>query len=363
MSNKTSFTIEENLLEALGSLLPGEKSPISLLKGTGKAVTGEMIAKIRSEGITDTSGTIKPEYQHALETLAHSRSFARLKFSAGEKIFEFIVYFPNGNSSPVSLVHNENHVVVQDPPGTDQAFALMDQYIGHSVLASTTFNGEFSQAEALALFALMDLERGSLLHGLADGSDPQNAGFDLGSIMARVTNPKNNFQSLEFVLQSRIILSAPPTQEHIEIGLKSLVGKGMVFHQGIRYNLSDALYAITSRFLIIDSFIVAETGKLDQNNTMWGGSFLSLQAGVNDLLYLEGHAEEVIVKCITAAELLDLTGQFLSDPTIMTLPDAAALPEKTQQSVPAGGKKFCPDCGAQIKAGIKFCNGCGKKLV
>ncbi len=53
-------------------MLPGEKSPISLLKGTGKAVTGEMIAQIRSAGITDTSGTIKPEYHHAFDTLAQT---------------------------------------------------------------------------------------------------------------------------------------------------------------------------------------------------------------------------------------------------------------------------------------------------
>ena len=182
MSEKTSFTIDEDLLEAVGSLLPGEKSPLSLFRGSGHQLTSGITSRIRSSGIIDASGKVRTDYLHALDTLAHTRSFARLKFSAGEKIFEFIVYFPTDTSKPVSLTHNGSQLVVQDPSGIDQAFALMDQYIGHSVLSSTTFNGEFSHAEALALFALVDLERSILLRGLAEGSDPRNAGFDLDSI-------------------------------------------------------------------------------------------------------------------------------------------------------------------------------------
>ena len=363
MSDKISFTIDEDLLEGIGSILPGEKSPISLFRGKGRQVTGDMISRIRSAGFTDTSGKVKAEYQHALDTMAHTRSFARLKFSAGEKIFEFIVYFPTDMSKPVSVIHNDSQLVVHDPMELERAFTLMDQYIGHSILASTTFNGEFAQAEALALFALMDLERSALLHGLADGSDPENSGFDLAPIMDRVKNPKKNFQSLEFVLQSRIILSTPPTREQIENGLETLAGKGMVFLHGTSYRLSDSLFALISRFLIMDSFVVVETGKLDQNNTMWGGTFLSLQAGVNDLLYLEGHSEEVILKSITAAELMDLIGKCLSDPSLIAIP--AQVPATTPVQQPAAGlheKKYCLSCGATIQPGKKFCPQCGVKI-
>lgn len=363
MAEKITFTIEEDLLEAAGALLPGEKSPISLLKGTGGQVPGDATARVRAAGILDASGQIKQEYRHAFNTLAQTRSFARLKFSGGEKIFEFLVYFPTDSSEPVSLLHNGNKLVVEDPPGTDQAFALMDQHIGHSFLTSATFNGEFSQPEALALFALMDLERKTLLHGLADSADPQNAVFNLATIMDQVKNPKKNFQSLEFVLQSRIILTGQPTQDQIESGLLSLTGKGMVRQQSSGFSLSTGLYQITSRFLIMDSFVVLESLRLDQDNTMWGGSFLSLQAGVNDVLYLEGHAEEVIVKCIAAGELLDLMNSILSDPTFVMLP--AVTPSMGISPSPASAptKKFCPQCGAQLTEGKKFCNKCGAKVI
>jgi len=176
---------------------------------------------------------------------------------------------------------------------------------------------------------MMDLERKTLLNGLADGADPQNTVFSLDAIMEQVNNPKKNFQSLEFILQSRIILAGPPAQVQIESGLKSLAGKGMVRQQNSGFSLSTGLYEISSRFLIMDSFVVFESCRLDQDNTMWGGSFLSLQAGVNDILYLEGHAEEVIVKCITAGELLDLMNTILSDPEFIALPPAESRAETT----------------------------------
>jgi hypothetical protein len=362
MAEKITFTIEEDLLGAAGAILPGEKSPISLLKGRGGPAPGDATARIRAAGILDASGQIKQEYRHAFNTLAQTRGFARLKYSAGEKIFEFLVYFPTDSSEPVSLLHNGNRLVVEDPSGIDQTFRLMDQHIGHSFLSSTTFNGEFSQPEALALFALMDLERKTLLHGLADNAEPQNAAFSLPVIMGQVKNPKKNFQSLEFILQSRIILAGQPTQDLIESGLQSLTGKGMVQKQGSGFSLGDALFEISSRFLIMDSFVVLESCRLDQNNTMWGGSFLSLQAGVNDILYLEGHAEEVIVRCITAGELLDLMNTILSDPAFIALPAVTPATEPSPGPAPAPAKKFCPQCGAQLTEGKKFCNKCGAKI-
>jgi hypothetical protein len=83
---------------------------------------------------------------------------------------------------------------------------------------------------------------------------------------------------------------------------------------------------------------------------------------VNDLLYIEGHFDEIIVKCITAAELLDIVGNVLSDPALITVPEP--LPPATSARRPdvAGSKKFCPQCGVPIGEGKKFCNNCGAKV-
>jgi hypothetical protein len=361
MAEKITFTIDEELLGAAGAMLAGEKSPISLLKGDGGPVPGDAAARIKAAGILDASGAIKKEYRHAFDTLAQTRGFARLKFSAGEKIFEFLVYFPADSSEPVSLLHNGSQLVVEDPAGIDHAFTLMDQHIGHSYLSSATFNGELSRSEALALFSLMDLERRSLLHGLADSTEPLNTAFDLSVIMDQVKNPTKNFQSLEFVLQSRIILDGQQSPDRIGEGLKSLAGRDLVQQQGSRFSLSPGLYEVASRFLIMDSFVILESIRLDGSNTMWGGSFLSLQAGVNDVLYLEGHAEEIIVRCITAGELMEFMNSILSDPAFIAIPEPAPS-QATRPSPAAPACRHCTQCGAEVADGRKFCSSCGAKI-
>lgn len=361
MTEKTTFTIDEDLLGAAGTILPGDKSPLSLLQGTESPVPGHAAARLRAAGITDASGTIRQEYRHAFDTLAQARGFARLKFSAGEKVFEFLVYFPADASVPVSLLHNGNRLVVEDPAGINQAFMLMDQHIGHSLLSSTTFNGEFTREEVLALFALMDLERKTLIHGIADNAEPQNVVFDLATIMEQVRNPYRNFQSLEFVVQSRIILDGQLTQDRIERGLAGLAGKGLLSQTGSGFLLNDGLYQVASRFLIMDSFMILESCRLDQDNTMWGGSFISLQAGVNDILYLEGHAEEIIVRCITAGELMEFVNNILSDASFIPIPSQSPVQPDAASPLPAS-HRHCTQCGAEIPPGKKFCGKCGFKI-
>ena len=358
MSDKIRFTIDEDLTEAVGTLVSAEKSPISLLRGSGKPVNDGMLTRLRSLGITDATGKLLGEYQHAAETLAQTRQFSRLKFSGGEKIFEFIVYFPSDNSVPVSVVHNGNQLIVQEPAAFEEAFSLVEQNTGHSILSSCTFDGKFSPEEAEALFALLDLERSTLLSRLAEEQEPQNTTFSPAAVVKKITGRKEHFQSLEYVIQSRMPPTPPPDQHAVASVLEALAGKGLVVHQGRQYHLSDALYALAGRFLIIDNFVVIESGRLDEAGTLWGGSAIVLQAGVNDLLYIEVHGEEVIVKCITGFELMDLAGKFMSDPTLVTIPVSAA----PATSAGAAGTKTCPKCGAPVKEGKKFCTNCGARI-
>lgn len=363
MSDTVRFTIDEDLSEAMGTILPNEKSPLSLLRPSGRPVTGEMMSRLRSAGIIDESGKIRGEYRHAAETLAGTRQFSRLKFSGGEKIFEFIVYFPRDNSVPVSVIHNNDQLIIQEPAAFEEAFALVDQNVGHSILASCTFNAEISHTEAMALFALIDLERSSLLSALAQESEPHNAVFSPDAVMKKITGRKEHFQSLEFVIQSRILPATLPEQTAVASALTSLARKGLIIRNGENCLLSDMLYAVAGRFLIIDNFVVVETGRLDNDGNLWGGSFLSLQAGITDLLYLEVHGDTVIVKCITGFELMNLTDTFMSDPSLVIFPEQVSSGSSAEKpSTGSSKEKICPHCGVELKEGKKFCSNCGAKV-
>jgi len=360
MDEKISFTMEEDLLPVVGTLHSGEKSPLSLLKGTKKQIPADSISRLRSRGIVDASDKIKSEFEHAVETLARTSTFARLKFSAGKTIFEFIVYFPEDQTSPVSLTHNAHEIIVHDPAAIDDIFDLIDQNVGHSGLLSVQFSGEFSHEEALALCAMLDLERNALLRRLAGGTEPVQRAYNLPQITSWAGDKKKSYQSFEFVVQSRIGLSSPPTPQQIQNGLLSLAAKGHVLRPESKFQLNETLENVAGRFPIIDNFAIVETVKLVNNKTLWAGSFISLQAGVNDLLYLESIDGKIIIRCITGLELLNLVARSLSDPDYIKVP-SEPLPAPSSPELPKKGS-FCSKCGAPIRVGKQFCAKCGEKV-
>ncbi len=101
MSTKTSLTINEDLLDALAQAVPAQKSQLSILNVKASKVAPEKMARLQSAGIIDAAGTIKQQYRQLLEALAKVRNVATLKYTAGSRLFEFIVNFPDSKNSAV----------------------------------------------------------------------------------------------------------------------------------------------------------------------------------------------------------------------------------------------------------------------
>jgi hypothetical protein len=364
MSSKISLAIDEDLLDALGQAVPGQKSPLSLLnvKGTGK-VAAEKMARLQSAGIIDAVGNVKQDYRQVLDALAKARNVSTLKYTAGSRLFEFIVSFPESKSSPsISVFHDGNQLIIEAPASVEKAFTLIDQNVGHSKLASSSFSGILSTEEAMAVFALMDLERAANLRAIAGGTALKSGAFELSAIIGKVINRKDSFQSLEFVLQSRLDLAAPPTSAQIESGLKSLVDKKLVVQEGSKYHLSKELSHFAGRLPIIDNYVTIESGRLDPNDKLIFASFTALQAGVNDILYLENRDQEVVVRSVSGMQLVGLIAKFLNEPDAIKLPNAANKTSQPTQATSANPKKYCKECGTALEPSSKFCPNCGNKI-
>lgn len=363
MSSKTSLAIDEDLLDALGQAVPGQKSPLSILdvKATGK-VAAEKTARLQSAGIIDAAGNVKPQYLQVLDALAKARNVATLKYTAGSRLFEFIVSFPDSKSSPaISVLHDSNQLIIEAPAAVEEAFTLIDQNIGHSKLASSNFSSKLSVEEAMALFALMDLERAANLRAIADGAALKSKAYDLSAIMGKVVNRKETFQSLEFVLQSGLELAAPPTSAQVESGLKSLVDKKLVTQEGSKFRLSEELSHLAGRLPIIDNYVSLESGRLDPNDKLIYANFTALQAGVNDILYLENHDQEVVVRSISGMQLVGLIAKFLNEPDAIKLPTPTKTAPQPTQTAPVNRKRYCRECGKELEPNSKFCQNCGNK--
>lgn len=323
MSTNISFTIDEDLLEAAGTVVPGEKSPLSILKGNGSTIAKDRMARLGSSGVVDANGKAREEYRPVLEALSRARALTTLRYCAGSRLYEIVVSFSGDQgtgSLAVSALHGDHEVTVQSPAAVEEVFTFLDQNIGHSKQASADFSGKFSADEAVALFALADLERSALLHALADETDLKDRAFELPAIIGRAVNRKESFQSLSFVVQSRLGLSAPPQPAQVKSGLKALTDKKLVTQENTKYQLIEALSLVAGRLPVIDGFVTVEIGRLDSNDNLVYASFTALVGGVNDILYFEPHNNGIIVKSISGMQLVGLIAKALTDPGMVKLP-------------------------------------------
>ena len=362
MSTKLSFKIDDDLLDALGQAAPGEKNQLSLLRAKGGMITGDKMSRLQSTGIVDTTGNVKGDYRQVLDTLSRPRTVSTMRYTAGSRLYEFIVSFPDILSSqPVSILHDNRQLVVEAPAAVEEAFALIDQNIGHSRYASDNFSGRFSVEESFSVFALMDLERSANLRALADGVDFESASFELPAVVEKVVNRKASLQSLEYALQSRLALSTPPTSTQVESGLRKLAARNLVARENNKYRLNDQLSHIAGRLPVIDNFITVDTTRLDQANELYSANFTALQSGVNDILYFEIHNVEVIIRSVTGMQIVGLVAKFLNEPDAIKLSETATPSPAMARPAIAGSMKFCPQCGSPLSPSSRFCPNCGNK--
>jgi hypothetical protein len=258
---------------------------------------------------------------------------------------------------PVSLTHRGKSIVIDDPAITSDIFSLIDQNTGHSGLLGVPFSARFSREEAVTLCVLLDLERTGQLMALAQETAPENMGFELDQITARAMKKRETFQSLAFVYRSLLGIDAGAASGLVKEGLSRLVVKGTILKEGTKYCPAETLWLLSGRFPVIDSILTIEAMTIGDDKKVTAGRFISLQAGVNDLLYFESDGNEVAIRSITGLTLLELVSRFLSKPPL------AALETGADRGVSGTSISSCPQCGSRIKPGQKFCNYCGSKIV
>lgn len=315
MSSKISLTIDEDLLDALGQIVPGEKTYLSIFNVPQNEATNDKMARLKSSGIITVNGAVKQAYSQMLDTLAKARTVSSLKYSAGNRLYEFIVHFPTIQNLPsVSVLHDNKKLVIETPASVESAFSLIDQNMGHSNAVSSNFSSNFTRNEAAAVLALMDLFRSAALHALADELELKNPSFELPAVISKATNPSESLQSLVAILQLSLEQSKPPNSTEVTDALKSLLEKNIVIQTNSKYRLNDKLQHFASRLLVIDNLIRVEAGRIDATNKLAYANFTAAQAGVNDIIYIENRDQDLLVRSASGMQIVGLAAKFLNEP-------------------------------------------------
>jgi hypothetical protein len=355
------FTINAELLGALGSLWQGKPTTVSPFRyGDGKAPGKEEKNLLTAGGVCDANGQPVPGIRPALDVLGNARSFTRMYISGGLNAYEYIVYFSDDNKS-ASLINVHGDVQINYPSIGDLFVTMATQAIGSTMYRNSTLEVNLTPDEALVFSALLDLQRQEFLHSLAGPEESRivvSLPSDIGTILSR---KGKDYQWLNNVIRDIAGPADIPIQGQITAALESITGKGLAAKDKSAYKLSDTALLLARRMLVLDTSVVLTSGHLGPDGIVSIAGFTCIQAGVHDLLYIDEHAGSVAVQTISSAAVLDLIREFMTDPLALKQLDKYVHPVPQSPADIKGGNT-CPQCGAKLTAGKKFCSNCGAKV-
>jgi hypothetical protein len=351
------FTINAQLLSALGSLWQGTPTQVSPFR-YGKTSGTEEKAALTAAGICDAGGHLSPDVRPALDVLGNAQAFTRMYITGGPNAHEYIVYFTADGRS-ASLINIGGNVQINCPSVADLFIGMVSQTLGSSLYRNATLEADLAPDEALALSAMIDLQRQAFLRSLAASQESAPIIIELSSVEDVLSGPDRSFQWLNNVIRE-LVTSENVRSPQVPAALASLAEKGLVKQTGTAWCLSDEAAFLARRMLVIDTSVVLTAGHLAPEGDVSVAGFTCLQAGVHDLLYIDTSAGTVGIQAISSAAVLEFIRTFMTNPDALkklVVPSTPRQPDVTSQK-----RKFCPQCGAQITEGKMFCNKCGTKI-
>lgn len=364
--------IPEDLLNGLGTLMPGERSHISPLNTEDNQVyNSAQISILESLGIVDKIGNPTDPVRIILQVLEKTRAFAKIHLNSGDKSFQYVNYFSQGEEPSVAMIPLQEGVELIYPANVSEVLQKLKEYTGESFLRSCNFRVEVSLKEGLVFCALLDLRRKAILHSFINSLELAVQAYDTAQIASAIADLPDTPQWLTPIVKILGELETKVSTMEVQEALLSLKQKGLISQNNHLFTLGDAGAQVADRLLIFDNFINLSAGREDENGLVSLISFTCLQAGVNDLLYLEVYDDQLLLDFISASMLYGHLHHFLTNAN--ALRDMPRQPSVSQTN-PVNGvvsspqksdsnSKMCQVCNKPLRDGDKFCTHCGAPFV
>jgi hypothetical protein len=356
MTDQISFTLTPELLGVLGAIAGGKPGPVSPLN-YGKHVpdTKTGIPRLAALGICDTAGTITPDKLAAVTALARAEGFTRIYLTTPERVIEYIAYFAPGGAI-VGVTNDNGMQLVSWPAPNDAMLEMVRQMIGLSIYRSGSFTARLNREETLVLSAMIDLQRKEMLRKFADGATADRSVISPAAVTGMLAIPPGNYQWFSSAFTDLFTQARIPKPDAIGGVLASLAAKGFARAEGKGYVLSDECILLARAHLLPSMYLTLTSGKGTAAGKANVTGFSCIISGVHELLYIDPYAGETELHSMASAEVHEYVKAFLTD--------RAVIDKIETVPAPATGvsKHFCPQCGAPVKPGLKFCNNCGAKI-
>jgi hypothetical protein len=244
------------------------------------------------------------------------------------------------------------------PAPNDAMLELIRQTIGFSRYRSIPFTAKLSRAEALVISAVIDLQRKEMLRKFADEKTAERITVSGNEVLGMLKIRPGSVQWLSSAFVDLVSQKWIPKSGDVDRIFDSLAKKGLITTSGDGFSLSNEGVILARNHLMPSMCLTLTAGKGQPSGKTNIAGFSCIISGIHDLLYIDHNADEVELESVTSAFIHEYAKTFLSDRAVLSAMDTES------SAVPAGGKerRFCPQCGATLKPGLKFCSSCGAML-
>ncbi len=329
MGEALAFTVSREELQALGTLAPaplGSISPFRVPRGeTVPALDPGLPPRL---GLLGPSGELTVAARHALQVLGGARSYARVYVTEASQTFEQTVFFDPEGGVPVGVTNTLQGLRVEDPAPLPALLEGIRQLTGETPVKSSAFKALCAPEEALALAAALDLERRRRLASMASLAEAPAVPLTPALLARTVRETPLSTQWLTFAVRS-IYRDRFALDEAKAAAAAESLSRGSHFKPVPGgFALSEPAEALAALSLVFERILHVEAGRALSDGQVVYVGFSCLQAGVQDLLYVERTPEGLHFEALSSASALELTRHLLAHPEALDSLAAAVEAEK-----------------------------------
>lgn len=380
MDGDIRFILKPDWMVGLGNLAGYPITSVSPFKmGKSTDLTANDLKELGGIGILDGSGKISIDYQPVIRTMALAQSFARVRLTGGEGVFEYVTYSSEGGCDSFSLTTIPEGLEVRDPAPTAEIIEMLKQYTGDSMIRGSSFEAEINNAEAVVLAAIIDIERKAVLNALCGGTQYVPGVISMESLYQSMDSNSEDAQWLLAVVNG--LIDSAPERPAIEKAVESLQIAGHLKRTDSGIKPGRKLEVLASRIPVIDKLLSLRSGLDLGNGQVVQVGFVCIQAGVNDMLMIESLGGLIHFEAVSPALVLEYVSHFLYRPDVLnsvivkiesgkgskenkgSVKESIQTEERVKDLVrnePV--QAYCSACNSQIPPNGRFCISCGKPV-
>jgi len=368
----STFVLQPETLASFSQLVDYEISPCSLFQyGESAGLSEAQLQELIRQDVLDNNGQISSNASRAIKTLATASRFARIRFASSGNAFEYINYYSKDTQTYASVTNRDNGFLVEDPSDSNEIITGIQNLMGSSVLKSFDFEVELPELEAYILMAVVDLNRQHKIEMVLSSSTEPPIAIGTDAILMWLQNVPNDAQWFSSVLKDLLKGQYVLSLNQIQPVLDQLEVKGYIKKTGSDYQLANQAEGFMNQFVFTENMLSLFMGQANGEDVYQSG-FIVVQAGVNDLLFIDSQDGVVQLEVISTTRLMSYLDQLvthLADTQIAaqkptyTLDIEKKVSDQETVETDSTTKVFCTECGVELNSDQKFCHQCGSSTV